>query len=361
MLPAVTTTATRAWSQTIPLKIDVHPMLLLIPEISQATFLLRWLLLNPGQCLQRGRNMLSEKLFQAGIIDKGGNFHSQLPMLLKSIENRDVVNCLPPESKERRLSEWIASLSLEEYEDFIAVLREAANTMSETPPKKSQTPTIATTTDAGSGRGHALLTIFRERPLDPEWLGNCNFQEGPTKRIVWPLPRTDLLSESMVDELQPGDEDLTKWRIYRAVAGSPSPETLRAEADRWGGKQSSIPAIKAWVKRHKGEPPPVLPAQLILHLGSSTIRVALFSAQYNARNKDGQSGKRGRGLEVFNARATPVLREKGFTVSGPPEAKTFNAAVGLKDLSNHSNDEIYEFTRGAWEKLNDAITEIHGR
>lgn len=292
-------------------------------------------------CLNKGR--LSILLHNLGLLDQRNNLDlSRLDRMLRLAESP--------------VSEQVVVLELPNgnplrffYETFLSGgLQEEGRRLLETLRLKRASPVEEPEAD-GKPRDftYALWQALRgEAELVTSGLGEPKRPTPPpTERIVF----SKVIELGRGLEAHLGDAERRRLSAYRELAKDGS--AAESKIVGLGEKPSSIPALKAWLKRHGGCPPPLLPGIFQLHIGKSRLRANLFCASKSAL------------LPVFTERFRHASQSnnRGLVVDGPPPGQdvsaTFSAARILNAPHSRNLAEATSFTIETWRLIKTTLDE----
>ena len=299
---------------------------------SSEIIVLEEFILGDGHCLNEGR--LSILLHNLGLLDERKCLdRSRLDRMIRLAES--------PVSEQAVVLELPVGNPLRFfYERFLSGgLQDEGRHLLETLRVKSPTPIEEHEADAkASDFTNDLWQALRgEAEFGTSGLGEPKRPTPPpTERIVF----CGVLDLGCGLEAHLGDAERRRLSAYRELAKDGSAAESRIVG--LGEKPSSIPALKAWLKRHGGCPPPLLPGIFQLHIGKSRLRANLFCASKSAL------------LPVFTERFRHASQSnnRGLVVDGPPPGQdvsaTFSAARMLNAPHSRNLAEATSFTIETW-------------
>ena len=245
---------------------------------------------------------------------------------------------LPPDNTLRRFYEEVLLKADGSASRLVALMRQhRGNDLA-----RSRKPTQAWP-PAAAGWGTELLLHLRSGGIAGEDLGPPTHRPAPHERIVWPV-RLDL---SRGLEAHFSESERQRFEAYQVLA-SRSDDSERKVLNI-GLKVSALPAMRAWLRRNHGSPPPMLPSVFQLHLGNSRLRASLFCSS--------KSPLLPHFTRRFKAAALTSAPTADLLVEGPllGEAKTFSAARVLNDPHQLGFDEVIKFANQAWTAIKSAL------
>jgi hypothetical protein len=300
--------------------------------------------LGDGLCINEGR--LSILLHNLGLLDERKRLDlSRLDRMLRLAES--------PVSEQAVVLELPIGNPLRFfYQTFLSGgLQEEGRHLLETLRLKSASPIEEHAADGkANDLTYSLWEAFRrESEFGTSGLGEPKRPTPPpTERIVF----SQLIELGRGLEAHLGDAERRRLSAYRELAKDGS--AAESKIVGLGEKPSSIPALKAWLKRHGGCPPPLLPGIFQLHIGKSRLRANLFCASKSAL------------LPVFTERFRHASQSnnRGLVVDGPPPGQdvsaTFSAARILNAPHSRNLAEATSFTIETWRLIKTTLDECCG-
>lgn len=184
-----------------------------------------------------------------------------------------------------------------------------------------------------------LHQLLAKHPLDEALFGKSIHHADKPERLIIKI-RVDLATRSIVEQANPKEPAVARWHLYQALTQNEEYVPTWGELESAGidMQKDSLPALRAHRKRGGLY---VIPCQLVLHLGESKLRVAVFS---------GSTPQNQSLYDLMRQVAGKLPLPEGLRLSDI-RSKTFQLDATINDPGLLSIEELYGKIQCIWEKL----------
>ncbi len=330
-------------------------LLLMLPpaSVKDCLTLLRYHLQNPTKPLLVKSGTITQGLVEAGVLTPQGVFNPDLEKLMPLLDSPHLAQFISEDAGGRLLA-LLAQWEPEDAEALKSILREAVSknkwesaafvssptpapeeqdVESDQPSKDEPAPT------EGQPYAKELEKLLKNQSIDSELLGKRIHYALRPERLIMKI-RLDLATRAIIEQANPNDPTVARWHLYQALLQKADYEPSISELEKAKVNVNSLPALRA--HRNRGGLY-IIPCQLILHIGATKLRVAVFS------------GSTPQNQELFDLMRSVVAQlplPEGLRLS-EPHSKTFQLDGTILDPGKQalSMEMLYAEIQRIWRDL----------
>jgi hypothetical protein len=333
--------------------------LLMLPpaSVKDCLTLLRFHLQYPTMPLLVKSGTITQGLVEAGVLTPQGFFNPDLEKVMPLLDSPHLAQFISKDAGGRLLT-LLSQWEPEDAKALKSILREAVTdkkwesvALKHSPAPEPADQNVESNPAAKAETklterqpyAKALYELLRKRPLDSKLLAHgIHSAERPERFII--KIRLDLATRAIIEQANPNDPIVARWHLYQALIQKADYEPSLSELEKAGVEKDSLPALRA--HRNRGGLY-IIPCQLILHLGKSKLRVAVFSSSTPQNHEL---------FDLMRVVAAQMPLPEGLRLS-QPQSKTFqlDGSIALdafiSDQNRWDTPKLYAEIQRIWQDL----------